>query len=643
MNEGSLTINGDLSQNKTSFLDLGIIASNISFWCSCYDSLNHTSQVQLVLYQVTLKSPPPPTLQPKGSDTFQFRGPLSLSMFLSNEIPSTEGISQEIWYTFSTSQENPQFLVYDPTTPIILKSGDTWTVRAKTRWKFSSEFVLESSLVSETYSIMPQCPSPQTSPSPGIYNETVLNVNFSWNVVMENSSLYVNIDHSLNGNFKKWEFQDSITLLNDGRNHSIQAFVNGSTCSQSEILNGVYIFKKRIPQPQFIPPSSSEGFQQGTLLSVSCPSNYSLTLRVTSSSNQFVQQQISSPFLLRLNESIQIDAFCNEWKENVEFNANLSSINPSNVVSQIYQVFRIAKPVISQSSKTNVGALNLSISCFSYESSPCGILYTLDESISILGDFSDVMKNGVIFSNESIVNLTLSHYGLNSLKAVSVDLNTGAISQQVVEKLEPTLMFSPPLQEGETLASKMFINSVLVMVTFPIDAVAADIRIESLSSDQMATSISKTSKISPFTLTLDTNCSVFMNFSKLHHLPSKEFSFTIHVKKVAKQPIHLFPSLQIPITSSLQHTLYSVEIVLLVLSLTALSLIIGIIVVCIIVRKRKEKLHQQMVQKYDLQFERMDRQFQFFGSAEEEDVFSDLEEAAGENGMASDSVPNPQQ
>lgn len=194
------------------------------------------------------------------------------------------------------------------------------------------------------------------------------------------------------------------------------------------------IFKKRIPQPQFIPPSSSEGFQQGTLLSVSCPSNYSLTLRVTSSSNQFVQQQISSPFLLRLNESIQIDAFCNEWKENVEFNANLSSINPSNVVSQIYQVFRIAKPVISQSSKTNVGALNLSISCFSYESSPCGILYTLDESISILGDFSDVMKNGVIFSNESIVNLTLSHYGLNSLKAVSVDLNTGAISQQVVEK-----------------------------------------------------------------------------------------------------------------------------------------------------------------------------------------------------------------
>ncbi|KAG2378978.1 hypothetical protein C9374_007616 [Naegleria lovaniensis] len=608
------------TQNTTSFINLGFVMSNISFSCSCSDPFNHTSEMLQVRYHIHLRSPQPPRFDPKGHDSQSYQGPLSLSMSNPEVIPPDQSISQEIWYTFSTSQVNPQFLKYDPSTPIMLTSGTTYIVRAKTKWSyfdaslnllFSDQeygreplIVLESSIVSEKYIVMPQCSYPVPSIAPGVYWEEVLNVNFSrmhWSG-MNNLSLHVKLDQQ---DFQNWQFSNSIQLWNDGKNHTIQAFVNGSACSQSELFHGIYVFKKPLPQPIFIPPNSPDGFLQGTILSISCPSNFTLTLNVSRSNSQHLTtqsqsfQRVSSPFLLRLNESMNIGALCEEDELD-----NLSSAFPTtSVLSYFYQVYSIARPVLSQSSKTNVGPMNLSISCSALDSAPCGILYTLDESISLL---SNSMKKGVIFSNQSIVNVTLSNYGLNTLKVVAMDLNSGIISPQVEEKL------------------------------------AADIRIESLSSDGILTSILTSSKISPFTLTLETNTSVFMNFSKLHHVPSKEFSFRIHVLRLPKKNIQLFPSLQIPISSSLQQTLYTVEIVLLVLSLTGLSLLIAIIIVCIIVRKRKEKLHQQMVAKYDLQFERMDRQqFQFSSFEGVDDVFSDDEEA--NHGGMEMFTPNQQQ
>ena len=154
------------------------------------------------------------------------------------------------------------------------------------------------------------------------------------------------------------------------------------------------------------------------------------------------------------------------------------------------------------------------------------------------------------------------------------------------------------MEKGETLESKLFINSAVIVVDFEnLEAVASAIRIVNRMDGTKTTS----TKLTPFTLVLETNCTVYMNFTKLHHLPSSEYSFSVSVKIVKSN--NIIPVVPIVLTSSLKETLFNVQVVLVVVGLFVLAFVVSLIVLVIIVKKRRNYLHNKKLMEYDINFD----------------------------------------
>jgi len=180
----------------------------------------------------------------------------------------------------------------------------------------------------------------------------------------------------------------------------------------------------------------------------------------------------------------------------------------------------------------------------------------------------------------------------------------------------PEITSRPELGPGETVETKVFINSAVIGFDFgDLNPVIAFVTVKNVDG----TSYNKTVQ-TPNEMVFHQNCSVTSIFSKLHHQDSTSQTFKVHVVTFNEDPII---ATQVSETEpEFDKTVYAVEIVVIVLGLALLVTLIGTLIGVFIMKKRRDSKKRKQIQQFDTHFTRME-QCEF--KENQEEIFGDDE------------------
>ncbi|KAL9647563.1 hypothetical protein ABK040_006919 [Willaertia magna] len=584
-----------------------VIYSNSIFKALCIDELLITkTSIIIANYTISLSKPSSPTLQPEGNenDIYLYRDPIFLVLNYTrdtNDAYASYEVRYSTWKGDNVDYETSTLYMFPVT---INKKGSYTYVSARTFKIYPNGLRLASELVSQKYYLMKQCGQPVPNIKPGKYIDSSVTISFTKESSDSSDStakisIYVD-DKKLENN------NDKVSIPNDDKVHVVNAFIEGNNCTKSEIFTGEYTMELDLKTPTFNPPPELEGdngFYAEVTISIECPLHSNVKAWFQGSSSLI--NCTSNICNVTIKDRSRIIASC----------LSLDESRSGGSILKEYKIYHISKPTISPEPKENVGPLNVDLTCSPSET--CHILYTFDEDVEILPETEGV------FDVQSNITLTISNPGVTLVRAVSFDPDFEEKSPEVSSRYyitgtlpQPVVSVKPDLNLNETIETKIFINTAVLNFDFQqVPSVAGNV----LIINQDGTT-EQNSKLTPFSLVLEQNCTVKINFTKLHYLPSSEYSYSIHMIKIATNPPFTFPSIPIVLTSELVAALMKAEIVVLIVALVFLSSLIVAVVLVIILKKYFKKKQEAQIRKFDLRFEEVELQQL---NANEDDLFEE--------------------